>query len=139
MDTDSRFPDAAPDSSPVWRILIVDDEKDIHEVTQLALKRRSWRKRPFELVSCYSGREARELLAKHPKSHFRVALIDVVMETETAGLELCRHLRSDFPSSLRIVLRTGQPGVAPEEKIINEYDIDSYMAKPEVTPERLYA
>src|SRR5690242_19954721 len=122
----SQAPDVAPDASPVWRILVVDDEKDIHEVTQLALKRRTWRKRPFELVSCYSGLEARELLKVHPRNYFRVALIDVVMETQTAGLDLCHHLRSDFPSSLRIVLRTGQPGVAPEEKIINEYDIDSY-------------
>jgi signal transduction histidine kinase/CheY-like chemotaxis protein len=136
---DSQVLDPAPDASPVWRILIVDDEKDIHEVTQLALKRRTWRKRPFELISCFSGREALEVLSKHPPNYFRVGLIDVVMETQTAGLDLCRHLRSDFPSSLRIVLRTGQPGVAPEEKIINEYDIDSYMAKTEVTPERLYA
>jgi signal transduction histidine kinase/ActR/RegA family two-component response regulator len=133
MSTNTR-----PDNN-CWRILIVDDEKDIHEVTSLALKRRTWRRRPFELTSCYSGREARELLAKGPPNRFQVALIDVVMESETAGLDLCRHLRAEFPSSLRIILRTGQPGAAPEEKVINEYDIDSYMAKPEATPERLYA
>src|SRR5262249_55004285 len=85
----------------------------------------------------YSAREAKELLAKD--NRFQVAIIDVVMETQTAGLDLCSYLRSEFPSSLRLVLRTGQPGVAPEERIINEYDIDSYLAKPEVTPERLYA
>jgi signal transduction histidine kinase/ActR/RegA family two-component response regulator len=123
----------------VWTLLIVDDEKDIHEVTGLAFKRRSWRKRPFDLISCYSAREAMDMLAKGPPNRFQVAIVDVVMETETAGLDLCRHLRSEYPSSVRIVLRTGQPGVAPEERIINEYDIDAYMAKPDVTPERLYA
>jgi signal transduction histidine kinase/DNA-binding response OmpR family regulator len=127
------------DTQGVWRVLVVDDEKDVHEVTQLALKRRSWRRRRFELVSCYSAREAQELVLRSPANRFQVALVDVVMETQNAGLELCRFLRAHCPSSLRIVLRTGQPGVAPEEKIINEYDIDSYMAKPEVTPERLYA
>jgi signal transduction histidine kinase/DNA-binding response OmpR family regulator len=118
---------------------VVDDEKDVHEVSILALKRRTWRKRPFELVSCYSAEEARTMLAAGPPNRFQVALVDIVMETPTAGLELCRHIRSEYPHSLRIVLRTGQPGVAPEEKVINDYDIDYYMAKPEVTPEKLYA
>jgi signal transduction histidine kinase/CheY-like chemotaxis protein len=121
-----------------WNILIVDDEKDVHEVTSLALKRRTWRKRKFNLTSCYSAKEAMELLAGSDRT-FQVALVDVVMETQTAGLDLCRHIRQQLPSSLRLVLRTGQPGVAPEETVINEYDIDYYLAKPEVTPDKLFS
>lgn len=121
-----------------WNILIVDDEKDVHEVTSLALRRRTWRKRRFNLTSCYSAKEAIDLLARSDRS-FQIALVDVVMETQTAGLDLCRHIRQALPSSLRIVLRTGQPGVAPEEAIINEYDIDYYLAKPEVTPDKLFS
>lgn len=121
-----------------WNILIVDDEKDVHEVTSLALRRRTWRKRKFNLTSAYSAKEAIELLSRSDKS-FQVALVDVVMETQTAGLDLCRHIRQALPSSMRIVLRTGQAGVAPEETVINEYDIDYYLAKPEVTPDKLFS
>ena len=143
MATDRPSPllDSISDTkaSSFWNVLVVDDEKDVHEITHLALKRKSWRRRTFELTSCYSGREAREVLAKSPKNRFQVLLVDVVMESQNAGLELCRYVRSEHPPSVRIVLRTGQPGVAPEEKVINDYDIDYYMAKPEVTPEKLFA
>jgi signal transduction histidine kinase len=121
-----------------WNILIVDDEKDVHEVTSLALRRRQWRKRKFNLTSCYSAKEAIELFARTETS-FQVALIDVVMETTSAGLDLCRYIRQHLPNSIRIVLRTGQPGAAPEEKVINDYDIDYYLAKPEVTPDKLFS
>ncbi|HVH42312.1 MAG TPA: hybrid sensor histidine kinase/response regulator [Labilithrix sp.] len=121
-----------------WNVLIVDDEKDVHEVTSLALRRRTWRKRRFNLTSCYSAKEAMDLLARSDET-FQVALIDVVMETQTAGLDLCRHIRQQLPSSLRLVLRTGQPGAAPEEAVINDYDIDYYLAKPEVTPDKLFS
>jgi signal transduction histidine kinase len=120
-----------------WRVLVVDDEEDVHGVTLLALKRRTWRKRPFHLVNCRNAAEARETV--RGAEPFHVALIDVVMETRTAGLELCQYLRTALPTSLRIILRTGQPGVAPEEKVLNDYDIDHYLAKSEVTPDRLFA
>lgn len=121
-----------------WRILVVDDEEDVHAVTGLALKRRSWKGRPFELVAARSGAEAKKLLATVAEP-FHVALVDVVMETDHAGLDLCEHIRATQSRTTRIVLRTGQPGVAPEEKILNDFDIDYYLAKAEVTSERLYA
>jgi CheY-like chemotaxis protein len=120
-----------------WKILIVDDEPDVHAITQLALKRKTWRNRPFELVSARSGKEAREVLAR--AGDFQVALVDVVMETDHAGLDLCRHIRETYPRSLRIVLRTGQPGVAPEDAVLNDFDIDFYIAKSEATAEKLYS
>jgi signal transduction histidine kinase/CheY-like chemotaxis protein len=126
------------ENTPCWRLLVVDDEKDVHEVTSLAFRRKHWRKRPFELTSCSSAREARAILSD-PSSQFHVALVDVVMETQFAGLDLCRFIRSELPNSLRIILRTGQPGIAPEERVINDYDIDYYLAKTEVTPEKLFA
>jgi signal transduction histidine kinase/DNA-binding response OmpR family regulator len=142
MTTESGSAGSKPSTErevATWNILVIDDEKDVHEVTHLALKRRQWRKRPFELSSAFSAREALEILGKKPKNYFQVALVDVVMETQSAGLDICRHIRAEYPISLRIVLRTGQPGVAPEERIINDFDIDYYMAKPEVTPEKLFA
>src|SRR5262249_28620040 len=80
-----------------------------------------------------------EILSREARNQFQVALVDVVMETKTAGLDLCRFIQAKLPVSMRIILRTGQPGVAPEESVINDYDIDYYMAKTEVTPEKLFA
>jgi signal transduction histidine kinase/DNA-binding response OmpR family regulator len=119
-----------------WNVLVVDDEEDVHEVTRLALKRKTWRNYPIKLTSAYSAAEAKELLAKRPDFH--VALVDVVMETDEAGLQLCRYIRAQCPRSLRVILRTGQPGVAPPEVVLNDYDIDYYLAKPDVTVDRLY-
>lgn len=119
-----------------WRILVVDDEEDVHAVTGLALKRRSWKGRPFELVGARSAAEAKKVLASSPPFH--VALVDVVMETDHAGLDLCEYMRQSQSRATRIVLRTGQPGVAPEEKVLNDFDIDYYLAKSEVTQDRLY-
>ncbi len=122
-----------------WQILVVDDEKDVHEVSRLALRRKQWKGRAFALVSAYSGADARRILSEASSPRFHVAIVDVVMETERAGLDLCDFIREQMPLSLRIVLRTGQPGMAPEEAVLNNYDIDQYLAKSEVTEERLYS
>ncbi len=121
-----------------WQVLIVDDEPDVHAITSLALKLKSWRNKRFNLVRAESAAQAREILSK-PGTSFQVAMVDVVMETNDAGLQLCEYIRENHPRSLRIILRTGQPGVAPEERVLNEYDIDHYLAKAEATPERLFA
>ncbi len=121
-----------------WHVLVVDDEPDVHTITELALKHKSWRGRKFTITSAKSAKEAEEVI-KGKADVFDVALVDVVMESDDAGLQLCRVLRKNCERSLRIILRTGQPGVAPEEKVLNEYDIDTYLAKPDATPERLYA
>lgn len=121
-----------------WNVLVVDDQPDIYAVTEMALKRKSWWGRGFATEYCESGKAARELLAQRPRDHFSVALIDVVMESEHAGLELVDHIRDRCPRSLRLILRTGQPGTAPEESVLRDYDIDHYLAKSEATAERIY-
>jgi len=120
-----------------WEILVVDDEPDIFKVTEMAIKRRSWQGRPFRLTYADSKAKAIEILSGGTVS-FSVAFIDVVMESDTAGLELCQYIRKTAPRSLRIILRTGQPGSAPEESVMNDYDIDIYLAKSEATPDALY-
>ncbi|HVH42313.1 MAG TPA: response regulator [Labilithrix sp.] len=121
-----------------WNVLVVDDEDDIHQVTRLALKRKNWRGRSVALSHAKSAAEARELLMAKGSPHFHVALVDVVMETDDAGLRLCDFIRSNITRSTRIVLRTGQPGVAPPEQVLTDYDIDYYLAKTEVTDQRLF-
>lgn len=120
------------------RILIVDDEPDIAAVTRLSLKGVSYRGRPVEFATAATGKEAVEAMRAQPD--ISVILLDVVMETATAGLDACRAIREELGNHfVRILLRTGQPGVAPERKTIEEYDIDGYLPKAELTTNRLYA
>ncbi|MGI5380764.1 ATP-binding protein [Streptomyces sp. CA-251387] len=123
--------------NPAWRVLVIDDDEDVHSVTKLVLKKKIWRNQPFQLRSVYSQAEATELLKED--QDFHVALVDVVMENENSGLEVCQLIRETCPRSTRIVLRTGQAGTVPEEKVLNEYDIDYYLQKLDITPNKLFS
>jgi CheY-like chemotaxis protein len=121
-----------------WQVLVVDDEEDVHAVTRLGLKYKSWQDKKFTVVSAYDGDDARaKIEAADPA--FDVALVDVVMETNDSGLKICEFIRQHCPSSTRIILRTGQPGMAPEDDVMARYDIDYYLAKTEATEKRLFA
>ncbi|MBV7538642.1 DUF3369 domain-containing protein [Duganella sp. sic0402] len=126
----------APDQR-LWRVLIVDDDVDVHAVTRLALRNVSFKGRELELFSAYSGREAFDILRDTPD--IALVLLDVVMETDDAGLILARRIREELHNSIvRVVLRTGQPGQAPEQRVIIEYDINDYKAKTELTTQKLF-
>lgn len=121
-----------------YLILIADDEPDILAVTRLSLRGASHAGRPLRLLAASSGREAIEQIKAHPD--IALVLMDVVMESDTAGLDACRVIREDLGNTLvRLVVRTGQPGTVPERKTIEDYDIDGYVAKSELTSARLYS
>ncbi|WP_093558469.1 DUF3369 domain-containing protein [Pseudoduganella namucuonensis] len=127
---------AAPDQR-LWRVLIVDDDVDVHAVTRLALRNVSFKGRELELFSAHSGREAFDILRDTPD--IALVLLDVVMETDDAGLLLARRIREELHNAIvRVVLRTGQPGQAPEQRVIIEYDINDYKAKTELTTQKLF-
>jgi CheY-like chemotaxis protein len=119
-------------------ILIVDDAPDVHTVTRLSLRGLRYRDREVKFMSAASGEEAVQTMRAHPE--VGVILLDVVMESKSAGLDACRAIREELGNRfVRILLRTGQPGEAPEKQTIDEYDIDGYLLKTEVTTNRLYA
>ncbi|MCE0494909.1 DUF3369 domain-containing protein [Vibrio salinus] len=121
---------------PCWKVLLVDDDVQVHQVTKLALSGFSFQQRKLELISAYSGEEAKQICQQ--EDDIALALIDVVMETEHAGLELVRYIREDMDNSLiRLVLRTGQAGQAPEDNVIKDYEIDDYKEKTELTTQKL--
>jgi len=121
-----------------WKVLIVDDEEQIHTVTKMVLSNFSFREQGLEFVSAYSGLEPQDRLAEHPD--LAVAFIDVVMESDSAGLDLVRHIREDLNNRhIRIILRTGQPGQAPEREVIVAYDINDYKEKSELTAQKLFS
>lgn len=132
---------AAPSNeakSAVWRVLIIDDEKDVHSATTFALRNTEVVGRPLEFMHAASAREARETLASH--DDIAVILLDVVMETPNAGLDLVAIIRNELKiRDTRIILRTGQPNQAPEIEVIRDYDINDYKLKSELTQSRLYA
>lgn len=131
-----RLSDSSADTPTTWKVMIVDDERYIHQVTRLSLRRFSFEGRQLTLISAYSAAEAKSLLATHHDT--AVVLLDVVMETSVAGLEVARYIRQELKNqAVRIVLRTGQPGEAPEESVILHYDINDYTTKVELTQQKL--
>lgn len=119
-----------------WKILIVDDDPDVHEVTKIAVAGCTFEDRSFELLHALSAEEARFILQEH--DDIAVALVDVVMESDTAGLGLVRWIRSDLGNRFtRLILRTGQPGYAPQTDVIMKFDIDGYAEKAELSRTKL--
>jgi len=124
--------------TPNYHILLVDDEPDVFEVTKMSLKGFKHNGRDIEWLFATSGKEALEIMRS--RQDIAVIFMDVIMETPTAGLDACRIIRQEFKNDfVRILLRTGQPGVAPERKTIDDYDIDGYLPKAAMTSNRLYS
>ena len=127
----------AAGSAATWKIAIIDDDPAVHEGTRFALSDYALAGERLTLISAYSAAEGRALLAAHPDT--AVVLLDVVMESEVAGLELVNHIRKELKNeTVRIILRTGQPGQAPERRVIVDYDINDYKAKTELTADKLF-
>jgi putative nucleotidyltransferase with HDIG domain len=125
------------DINGFWTVLIVDDEEDVHRITRITLKGFSFQGRGLRLLSAYSGNDVKTILAK--EKDIALVLLDVVMEEEDTGLKLVEYIRNDLENnSVRIVLRTGQPGKAPEQTVISRYDINDYKTKPEFTAQKLF-
>lgn len=119
-----------------YTLLIVDDEDEIHKVTSLVLSNFEFEGKGLKILSAYGELEARKILEEN--KDIAVILLDVVMEEEDSGLKLVNHIRNVMKNSkVRIILRTGQPGKAPEDSIIKNFDINDYKAKTELTVQKL--
>lgn len=120
------------------KILIVDDDQSIHDITNMALDSMSFSDFELEVFTAYSAAEAKEIL--HNEPDIALALIDVVMETPEAGLELVTYIRKELKNSLiRLIIRTGQANDFPQMHVIQHYDINDFKEKTELTLERLYS
>src|SRR2546425_7757708 len=129
----------APEVSSVrkWKIAVIDDDQAVHEGTRFALSDYNLQGATLEILSAYSAAEGRVLMRDNPD--IAAVLLDVIMETDVAGLELVEYIRNDIRNeTVRIILRTGQPGQAPERRVIVQYDINDYKAKTELTADKLF-
>ncbi|MES2324029.1 MAG: EAL domain-containing protein [Pseudomonadota bacterium] len=124
-------------AATVWRVMIIDDDEDVHSTTTFALGNLDMQHRPLEFVHAYSAGQAREMLKT--ETDIAVILLDVVMEQDDAGLHLVRYIRETLKlADVRIILRTGQPGYAPEIDAIRDFDINDYKTKSELTRIKLF-
>jgi diguanylate cyclase (GGDEF)-like protein len=120
-----------------WPVLVVDDDPDVHAMTRVLLRDVTFQDRAFEVISAASATEARAILTQ--RDDIALGLIDVVMETPHAGLDLVRHIREELSNRcMAIVLRTGQPGEAPEREVMLSYDVNDYRNKTELTSQKLF-
>lgn len=125
---------AAPQAA--FKVLIADDDAEVHAVTKLVLSNFRLGARGLELIDAYSAAECNKIMAEQPD--IALVLLDVVMETDRAGLDCVRYIREELKNPfVRIVLRTGQPGQAPEQEVIANYDINDYKDKTELTAQKL--
>ncbi len=135
--SDKFKPEQPSKSENMWEVLIVDDEQDVHKMTKMVLRNYSFLGQKINFHSAYSAQEAKELLKSH--GNIALVLLDVVMEERNAGLKLVEYIRQDLENeSIRIIIRTGQPGEAPEETVIRDYIINDYIEKGDITTRRLY-
>ncbi len=119
-----------------WRILVVDDDDSVHQVTKLVLADAQIENRQLDIVSVYSMDEAKKKLLE--EDDFCMAFVDVVMETDHAGLELVQWIREELKNqAIRLILRTGQAGSAPEAKVIKDFDINDYKEKTDFTSNKM--
>jgi signal transduction histidine kinase/CheY-like chemotaxis protein len=130
-------PEVDGDPERRWKVIVIDDDGAVHDGTRFALYDYVLNGHGLEIISAYSAAEGREMLRIHPDT--AVVLLDVVMESEVAGLDLVDYIRNELKNeTVRIILRTGQPGQAPERRVIIDYDINDYKAKTELTADKLF-
>ena len=128
-------PREAEQLSP-WKVMIVDDDQVVHDVSAMVLEDFYYQGRALQIITGYSGDDAKRLMREHPDT--AILLLDVVMETDNAGLEAVRYIREELNNRfVRIILRTGQPGDAPESEVIHQYDINDYKEKSDLTVQKL--
>jgi signal transduction histidine kinase/DNA-binding NarL/FixJ family response regulator len=134
---DDTGPEPVTSNARRWKVAVIDDDHAVHEGTRFALSDYCLNGQTLEILSAYSAAEGRELMRAHPD--IAAVLLDVIMETDAAGLDLVEFIRNELKNeTVRIVLRTGQPGQAPERRVIIDYDINDYKAKTELTADKLF-
>src|SRR6476661_9543100 len=135
IDDSGSVPEAS--TARRWKVAVIDDDQAVHEGTRFALSDYNLNGQTLEILSAYSAAEGRELMRAHPD--IAAVLLDVIMETDAAGLDLVEYIRNDLQNeTVRIILRTGQPGQAPERRVIVQYEINDYKAKTELTADKLF-
>lgn len=117
-----------------WPILVVDDDKEIFEVTQLALNDFCFNNLSLELEYADSAEQAIDMASK---TEYAVLLIDMIMEEENSGMKVVEHIRENQDNRhSRLIIRSGQPGRMNVEECYAA-DINEFAHKTELTTDKL--
>jgi EAL domain-containing protein (putative c-di-GMP-specific phosphodiesterase class I)/GGDEF domain-containing protein/CheY-like chemotaxis protein len=118
-------------------VLTVDDDADFQRSLRLALGSFRYQGHLVDLITASSATQAARMLSQRPD--VSVIVLDIVMETDDAGLRLVKSVREILGNAeVRIILVTGQPGVASMQASLDTLDISDYWLKTDLTYERLH-
>ncbi len=119
-----------------WKVLVIDDDPGIIQTSVRILQNFTFEGRELLVITGTSGAEARQLIVEHPDT--AVILLDVIMETDDAGLQVVTHFRNELKNkAVRVLLRTGQAGQFNEDEVFEQYDINDFLEKADLTSRRL--
>lgn len=119
-----------------YKVVVADDDEEVHHVTDMILKGFLFEDHPLQIIHTYSAAQTIELF--QTTKDIAVLFLDVIMEKGLSGLDVVGKIRKEMNNySTRIILRTGQPGEAPEEEVVRLYDLNDYRLKTELTANRL--
>ena len=123
---------------PPWRVLVVDDNQGILDLSDIVLAGVVFARRPVTLFFATSALEAERVLAEWGHQGFALALIDMVMEDQTAGLRLIEHIRGTLGNQrMRLMLRTGMSSGALAAEVMRRLDIDGCHLKTDLRAQHL--
>jgi CheY-like chemotaxis protein len=129
--------DDAKNVKGAWKVLIIDDDPNIHLVTKMALEYIVFEQRGIELISAFNTTEARQMIAFH--KDIAIIFLEVALESENAGFELVHFIRKDIQNTaVRIILRVRQSSAMPENSVVENMDINDYKTKTELTTQKLF-
>jgi len=107
------------DLAPTVRVLVVDDEVVVRSGISRVLERQG-----MEVHLAAGGEQALEIMAEQP---FGVVLLDVKMPGMD-GIEVLRHIRSDYPGT-PVIMITGYPSIETAIEALKQGAVD-YLVKP---------
>jgi len=111
-----------------WKVLIVDDEEFIHDNLEINLRDMEYEHKKVEFLHAFTAKNAKEIIKNN--NEIAVIILDVMMEEDSAGLNFAKFVRAEVKNNdVRILLHTGQPGIAPKKEVANNYEIDAYLDK----------
>ena len=114
-----------------WKILLVDDDADVHSTTPLSLEHFTFAGKPLTFVSAYCEEEARQLIATNTDT--AAILLDGKLETNEASLRLVTYIREQLNNQLvRILFIVDRPEECPDSSVIIDSNIHDCLTKVEL-------
>lgn len=131
-----KFSPKSQSAELFWKVLVIDDEKAIHDTTAMALKGLSFNGKSLSMLHAYSRDTAKKIIQKN--LNIALILLDIALETQEAGFDLIHWIRKEQKNTcVQIVIHTGNSDIFIEQDIVETYDINDYLAKTDATFQRL--